>query len=81
MIGLLSLFETGGNEVNENLIPVSLSEQKLSLKAVLIKAQVNNVGKKINQVLIQKEHPDPFAFHFSSAVAEEILCGLIGDKE
>jgi hypothetical protein len=66
--------------VNENLVPVSLSEQKFSLKAVLIEGQVNNVGKKVEPVVMQKEHPNFLAFDPSSAVADEFLCRLIGEK-
>ena len=64
-------------EMDKYSLPVFLPEKEFSSKTILIKAEINDVGKEVGQILYQEEQSDPLPFHLPSAIAEEIFCGLV----
>jgi hypothetical protein len=66
--------------MNKDFSPVSLPEQKFSLKPILIETEVNDIGEKVGQILLPKEHPDPLTFDLALRVTEETFCRLINIK-
>jgi hypothetical protein len=75
------IFKGKAMEMDKNSSAASLPEQKFPLKTLLIKAEVNDVGKKVGQVLVQEEAPDSLALHLSLGIAEEVFCRLVRIKD
>jgi hypothetical protein len=68
-------------EMDKNPSAVSLPEQKFPLKTLLIKTEVNDVWKKVGQILVQEEKPDSLALHLSLGIAEEVFRRLVRIKD
>jgi hypothetical protein len=74
----LPFLEGSTEQMDKNSFPIFPPHQGFAIEPLFVKGEVEDVGKKIDQVLFKEENPDPLPLQILGPMSEERFYRLIG---